>query len=279
MKIKVKKILNNIFLYLVYIGAGIFAFLPILWVISTSFKPKQEIFSYPPQLIPSSPTLQNYLYVLRGTPLPQYFLNSLIVAVLTTILVLILSSFAAYGFSRYTFKGKYVVLIVIIGTQMIPGITNIIPLYLIMNRLHLLNTYLSLILIYSAMNIPFSIWILKGFFDSIPTSLDESALIDGCSRIKAFYKVILPLSAPGLSTVAIYTFVMSWNEFVLALVLISTQIKQTLPLGIYMFSNTYQVSYHSISAACLIAIIPIITLFILLQDYFVSGLTKGAVKG
>jgi len=279
MKARTRKRVGDSFLYLIYFLAGLFAALPIIWVVSTSIKPRQEIFSYPPKLIPQSPTLENFVYVLRGTPLPQYFLNSLIVALSTTFLVLLLASLAAYGFSRHTFKGKYAILMVIIGTQMIPGVTNIIPLYLIMNKLHLLNTYLALILIYAAINVPFSIWLLKGFFDSIPFSLDESALIDGCSRLKAFWKVILPLSLPGLSAVAIFTFIASWNEFVLALVLISSQARQTLPLGIYMFSNTYQVSYHSISAACLIAVIPIVALFVILQDFFVSGLTKGAVKG
>lgn len=273
-----KKIIN-LFIYLIYIFAGLFAFLPILWVISTSFKPKDEIFSYPPKLISSHPTLENYLHVLKSTPLPHYFWNSLIIAIIVTFSVLLFASLAAYGFSRETFRGKYIILMVILGTQMIPGVTNIVPLYLIMNKLKLLDKYLSLILIYSAINIPFSIWLLKGFFDSIPRSLDESALIDGCSKLGVFFKIILPLSLPGLSAVAIFTFIASWNEFVLAFVLLNSQIKYTLPLGIYTFSNTYQVSYHSISAACVIAVIPVVTLFILLQDYFVSGLTKGAIKG
>ncbi len=170
-------------------------------------------------------------------------------------------------------------MMILLGTQMIPAVTNIIPLYVTMLRLHLLDSIIALFLVYSALNIPFSVWIIKSYFDSIPITLDEAAMIDGASRIYVIFRIIFPLSLPGIAAASLFVFIQCWNEFYLALVLTSTLKSRTIPLGLFTFQASYDIQWNLLCAASVVAMLPIIILFIILQENFVSGLTKGAFKG
>lgn len=249
-----------------------------MWIVSTSFKRTGDIYDYPPVWIPRQPTIQNYVEVLTFPNISHAFLNSIIVAIVSTLLIILLASLAAYGFSRYLFKSKRILMMVLIGTQMIPGVTNIIPIYLIASRLGLLDSLSALCLVYAAVNLPFSVWLLKSYFDSIPMAIEEAALTDGCTRIGALFRVLIPLSWPGLAASAMFSFIASWNEFYLALVITSSIKSRTLPLALYLFQSSYDIQWNLLGAASVAATIPIVIIFLLLQDKFVSGLSMGALK-
>ncbi|MEW6505857.1 MAG: carbohydrate ABC transporter permease [Chloroflexota bacterium] len=266
-------------LYIVYALVVIITIIPILWVVLASFKQPAEIFAYPPRFIPKHFTLENYHYVLTFTKVPKWLFNSIVVALASTIVALVLATTGAYGFSRFNFKGKAVLLLAILGTQMIPGVTNIIPLYLIMSKVHLTDTILALVLVYSAMRVPFSIWVMKGFFDTVPTSLDESARIDGCSWFQAFIRVVAPITAPGLVATVIFNAISAWNEFIIALVLTSSDKSQPLSVGLFAFQTQYGSDWQYIAASAVIGAVPVLIVFLALQQYFVAGLARGAVKG
>ncbi|HEX2864793.1 MAG TPA: carbohydrate ABC transporter permease [Deinococcales bacterium] len=266
--------------YTAYIVATVLALIPILWVISTSFKLTTELFVVPPHWIPQHPTLENYRFVLFGSPIPRMFLNSVIVALLTVVLNLAFATVAAYAFSRFPIRRKTGWLLVLLGTQLIQGVANTIPLYVMMRSLGLLDTIWALILIYSAANLPFSIWILKATFDSVPAALDEAAMIDGCSRFGAFRRVVLPLVGPGLLAAGTMVVVNAWSEFFLALMLTSSQASRTIATGMFLFQGQYGMSaWNLVSAAAVVATIVPLLLFAFFQNAMVGGLSRGAVKG
>jgi ABC-type glycerol-3-phosphate transport system permease component len=279
MAVNKENVLRNIFTYFLFIAVVLAAFIPILWIIITSLKRTIDIFSYPPVIIPVRPAFENYLKIFKLAEMSRTFLNSIIVATSTTVSVILLSSLAAYGFSRFRFKEKGVLMLILLGTQMIPAVTNIIPLYITMLRLHLLDSLTALLLIYAALNIPFSVWILKSYLDSIPISIDEAAMIDGANRLYIIFRIIFPLCLPGIAAASLFVFIQCWNEFYLALVLTSTLKSRTIPLGLFTFQASYDIQWNLLSAASVVAMLPIILLFIILQESFVSGLTKGAFKG
>lgn len=274
-----KRHFESFFIYLSYFIIAVVTLFPILWVLSTSLKSSGEIYKYPPNWIPETLKFSNYRMVFSLTDLPQYFLNSIQIAIITTVGVVLIAILAGYGFSRFLFKGKQVLMLLLIGTQMIPGVVNSIPIYLIMRELGLLDTLASLILIYAAVNIPLSVWLLKTFFDTIPLSLDEAALIDGCSHLRLLFTVLVPVSLPGIAATAIFSFIACWNEFYLALVLSSSIRSSTMPIGLFMFQSSYDIKWNLLGAASIMAMLPVIIFFVAFQDQFVSGLTKGAVKG
>ena len=269
---------KHLILYFLYVLTILIAFLPILWIAATSIKRTVDVFVYPPVLIPKIPAFDNYLKVFGLAEMRLTFLNSIVVALSTTVSVLLLSSLAAYSFSRFSFRGKSAIMLVLIGTQMIPPVTNIIPLYVTMLRLNLLDSLTALFLVYSAFNIPFSVWIMKSYIDSIPISLDEAAMIDGANRLYVLFRIVLPLSLPGIAAAGLYVFTQCWNEFYLALVLTSTLKSRTIPLGLFTFQASYDIQWNLLCAASIVAMVPVILLFIILQDSFVSGLTRGAFK-
>lgn len=273
-----KKILNETAVYLAYILTCVFALGPILWVVSTSFKEKGEVYDYPPAWIPRNPTVDNYVKIFTRLEIQQTFFNSTMVAIISTLLILALASLAAYGFSRFLFRGKQALMLAIIGTQMIPAVTNIIPIYVIANRLGLLDTLTALWLVYAAVSLPFSVWLLKSYFDSIPRDIDDAALIDGCTRLGTLFRIVLPVSWPGLVACALFSFVASWSEFYLALVLTSSIKSRTLPVALFLFQGTYDIQWNLLGAASVAAMIPVVIVFVALQNRLVSGLTAGALK-
>jgi multiple sugar transport system permease protein len=260
-----------------------FAVVPMLWMLSTSLKGQFAALQQPPEWIPSHPTLQNYITLLSptgdvGPVFLRYFLNSLIVSLTTTALGVLVAIPAAYAFSRFRFPGRDILFFAVLIRNMFPVVVFLIPLFILMRTLHLINTHLSLILTYMTFGLPLSIWLLKGFYDNIPEELERAARIDGASRFKAFWLIIMPLSSPGIIATAIYAFIGAWNEYVYALTFLNSENLLTLPVGLQRFFTEYATNWPGLMAAAFIMSVPVVALFLLLQRHFVRALTEGAIK-
>ncbi len=259
--------------------------LPIYWMVNTSFKHQPEIFRLPPTIVPKDFTLYNYTSILYGDlassiTFMTYFKNSMIVAILTVLFTLVLATPAAYGFSRVHFLGKRTLIYLILVSQMLPIVLILIPLYITFLKLRLLSTYIGLILPYLMFTLPFSIWMLKGYFDTIPLELDEAAKVDGCNKFQAMWKVILPNIRPGLTATAIVAFIMAWDEFIIALTIMDRDAMRTLPVGIIQsFVGEFAIKWGEMMSASVITSIPVILIFVFLSRQLIGGLTAGAVKG
>ncbi len=278
MQIK-KSFLIKILLYALAILIFMFSITPFLVMISTSLKPNEKIFTESASLISSSLTFEHYMNVFKHTNFLRYFLNSTIVALGTTVIGIIISIFASYAFSRFNFPGSTFFLFIILAVQMFPLVVLIIPLFIIMREFNLMNTYMGLIITYITFSLPFCIWMLKGFFDGIPFSLEEAAMIDGCNQFTAFIRVILPIAGPGIAATSIYSFILGWNEFMFALTFINDKDMRTLPLALNSFFGRFAVEWGSVMAASFIFTIPTMIFFLLVQQKIKTGLASGAVKG
>lgn len=261
---------------LVLVGMVVLA--PFLWSLSTSLKPRGDILTMPPEFVPWPFTLENYQGILTAG-FPRYLLNSTIVALCSVVVVVLVSVHAGYAAARYEFRGKAAMLFLILTGMAMGELSTVLPLYFFGSRLRLLDTYGILILANSAFIAPLAIWFLQGYFRSIPPQIEEAALIDGASRTGALYRVVLPSAIPGLVTVSLISFVHSWNEFILALVLTSSGTMRTVPVGIHLFLTDYGVEWGSITAGGILSILPVLALFLLLQRHFLRGLTAGATTG
>ncbi|MGD9360602.1 MAG: carbohydrate ABC transporter permease, partial [Desulfobacterales bacterium] len=224
------------------------------------------------------PTLKNYVDILNTSPLVDYAINSLIVASLNTLLCLIVGSMAAYGLARFKFRGADNLAFWILSIRMMPPVAAIIPIYILMKNLGLLDTPWCLVITYLTFNLPFVVWMMKGFFEEIPREIEESALIDGCSDFSVFFRIALPLVAPGLAATAIMVFIFSWNEFLFALILTGTK-AVTLPVGIIGYMKETGINWGYMTAGGILALIPVIVFMVLVQKHLVKGLTLGALKG
>lgn len=269
----------SISIHAILAGASLFAVAPLLWALVTSLKTQDVIVTYPPAWLPNPVTLENYALVVNGSNMPRYFFNSLIVAGATIVISLVIAAHGGYAAARFTFPGKNVLLFIILATVMIPGIAVLVPLYLTASYIGLHDTYWVLILIYSAWQIPTVLWLMRGFFESVPSELDEAALIDGCTPLQAFYRVVLPLTQPGLAAAAILVFVNVWNEFLIALALTASDHMRLVTTGLYYYVTAFGVEWGKLMAAVVLAIVPGIVLFVPLQRRFVQGLIAGASKG
>ncbi|MCL5986213.1 MAG: carbohydrate ABC transporter permease [Actinobacteria bacterium] len=274
-----KKYLNSVFTYIVLIVVSIGVLFPLAWTASTSFKFKRDILTINPSWIPPRPTISNYLNVLFDTSIPRNILVSTIVAVFSVITTVLIGAIAAYGFSRSRYKLKDVLMYLILATMMIPGLSNLVPLYIMFARFGQIDSLRTIVIIYSSWMLPFTIWLLRGFFDSIPKEMEESALIDGCTKFGAFYRIVLPMSFPGISAVSITNAIFAWNEFIVAVVFLNSRFKQTLPVGIQSFQTMAEAEWGNMTAASIIAVLPILIAFLLLRKSFVRGMIEGAVKG
>jgi multiple sugar transport system permease protein len=260
-----------------------FALLPMAWMLSTSLKSQFAALQYPPEWIPSNPNIEQYRRLLSpGNPVGQeflhYMLNSLYVSTATTILGVMVAVPAAYAFSRFRFPGRNLLFYGVLVRNMFPAVVFLIPLFIMMRWLRLVNTPFSLILTYLTFGLPLSIWLLKGFYDNIPPQLEQAARIDGASRFKAFLLVVMPLSSPGIIATAIYSFILAWNEYVYALTFLNDKDRLTLPVGLERFFTEYATNWPGLMAASFIMSVPVVVLFLVLQKYFVRALTEGAVK-
>ncbi|ABX32193.1 binding-protein-dependent transport systems inner membrane component [Petrotoga mobilis SJ95] len=266
-------------LFIILVIFAVYTIMPIFWVFVTSLKTPEEAREFPPSLIPKEVTFQNYQILFQDDQMMRSFLNSIIVAVPATLLCVIISALAAFSFSRYHFKGKKQLLAAVMGVFMIPITMNTIPLYLIFQRMGLLDTYAGVILAYQVLIIPLNIFILKNHFDTIPISLEEAAALDGASTMQRFTKVIMPLSWPGLSISFIFTFRFAWNEFVLPMILISSPSKTVFQVAMYRFLGLYSIDWGLLSAAIVIGMIPILIIIIFFQRQLLQGIQAGSIKG
>jgi len=252
--------------------------LPVLWMVSTSLKPLSEVNRYPPEWISPTMSLKPYSDMFFFLPFATYTLNSLIVAGSSTVLTLLIGSLAAFAFSRFTFAGKNVVLLIFLLSQMLPGASVIIPLFQLLQTVRLYDTWFGLILVHTAVLLPFVIWLLYGFFQTIPRDIEDAALIDGCSRMGALRKVILPLALPGIGATALFAFLGSWNEFFFALILTSSDSTRTIPVGIGLFVGEYLDVWNQMAAAAVLFSLPPLILFVFTRKAFIKGLVAGAGK-
>lgn len=252
---------------------------PIIFTAFTSFKTRAETFKWPPTYFPETPTLQAYKEVIFESPLPRHILNSLIVAGGTTIVVMVGSIFTAWGLSHYSFKGSGTVLLIFIATRIIPPISLLVPFYIIMSFLKLINTYTCLIILNTFLCYPLAVWMIKSFFDSFPGELVDAAIVDGCSRTGAFLRVVVPISAVGIAAVAIITFLWTWNEFLFAIIFTNTRAVQPVTVGAHYFVGDELVQWDSIAATAMFTALPGLIFFSIAQKAIVKGLTVGAVKG
>lgn len=253
--------------------------LPAVWMVSTSVKLPTEQFDNPPEIIPDEPTAANYAVVLRNAKMYAAFMNSVLVTASVVSLTLFLSVLAGYGFARFNFKGRGFLKIALLFGQMIPSVVIIIPLYFMFSKARLLDTHISMIIADMALTIPMGVIMLASFFEGIPRELEEAAKIDGCTGIGALYRVILPIAKPGMISVAIYTFIHAWEEFLFALNLTNSARTRTLPIAISMFSGEFAVDWGATMAAATVVAFPVLFIFLLCNRYFVQGLSDGAVKG
>jgi len=257
----------------------IFAVGPVLWMFLTAFKPENEIYTSPPTWIPHHPTLSSFRYIAERAPFGLYLRNSVLVALGTTTLGLVLGGLAGYAFSRFDFAGKRPILFGILATQMFPSVLVIVPLFQLIRRLQLFDTPYALILSNVTFALPLGIWLLKGSFDQVPRELDEAAMVDGASHLGALFRVVVPVSLPGIVATAIFLFIASWDEFVFALTFTSTNSARTLPVGLSLLTSSYEVQWGHLAAMSVMVTSPVLILFMAIQRGLVGGALSGAVKG
>jgi multiple sugar transport system permease protein len=253
--------------------------LPFIVMLSTSFKSQSFVLEFPPRLIPEDPTIANYATALGSANFLRYFVNSTIVAVASTVLVVLLSAMMAYAFVRFRFPGRRILLGLIVVGLTIPTMMLIIPQFLLARGLGLLDSLSGLVVFYVGSTLALNTFLLRGFFESIPRELEEAMVVDGASAWERYFRLVLPLSRPALATVAIFSFLASWDEFVWALTIINDPSKRTLPIAIALFQGEHSTSWGLVFAASAIAVAPVLAVFLAAQRQFVSGLTSGAVKG
>jgi arabinogalactan oligomer/maltooligosaccharide transport system permease protein len=260
--------------------AALIAAFPVVRVLGVALRPNDQLLEREFSIIPENPTLEAFGHVLTGTPFPQWLFNSLIITIGTSVVGVVFAATSAYAFSRFKFPGRGVGLTGLLLTQLIPATMLLVPLFILAVQFGLQGTYRGLIIAYSVTSIPFSIWILKGYYDTVPIELEEAARIDGASQLGAFYRILLPLSAPALAIVFLFNFLAAWNEFVLARILIgSSSDLFTWPLGILRFQAQFDTQWADLSAASILISIPIVALFLYSSKWLISGVTLGGVKG
>ena len=252
---------------------------PLYWTIVTSLKPENQIMKLPLKYWPSPITFDNYKYIWNNMGFDVYFFNSVMVTVISTVVCTVVSLFGGYAIARYPYKGKKLTYLILLVSQMFPGVVLMIPLFEIFKNMGIVNSPYSLILTYTTVRIPFCMIMISGFVAGVSPALEEAAQIDGCSVMGAITKIVVPTIAPGLVAAGAFAFVSSWNEYVYAFCFLSSERYFTLPIGLKLMKGEFSVAYGSLAAGCVMALIPVILLFAYIQKYLVSGLSAGAVKG
>lgn len=272
-------VLKKIALYVVLIFITFLTVYPIIQVFGISLRPSNQLYSTSLRIIPENASFAAYKAVLFEKDFFTWLWNSLIVAIATAVFGVTFASTSGYAFSRFRFRGKKTGLVAILVTQMFPATMLLLPLYVIMKRFGLVDTLLGIIIAYTATALPFCIWTMKGYYDTIPRDLEEAAVIDGTTHVGAFVRITLPLSAPALVITALFSFMAGWSEFIVARVIIARQELYTLPLGLESLSSTFQTEWANYAAGSLLVCIPVVVLFLVLSKFLISGLTLGGVKG
>jgi arabinogalactan oligomer/maltooligosaccharide transport system permease protein len=275
----IRKAWNHVWVHLLVWLFVIFAVFPILQIVTISLRPGDQLYSTEFKLIPDGATLAAYRIMFTEKPFLLWLRNSVIVSVGTALIGVALASLGGFALSRYRFTGRGAALQGILMTQMFPATMLLLPLYLLMRKLHLVDTLGGVMVAYVATALPFCIWTMKGYYDTIPVALNEAALIDGCSPFQAFVRVTLPLSAPALVITALFSFMTGWSEFMVARVMLASKELMTLPLGLESLFTTYQTEWANYAAGSLLVCLPVVGLFLVLNRFLLSGLTLGSVKG
>ena len=277
---KLKRSFDTVTL-LTYVGLAVglvFAFFPILWMISSSLKSNTEIFAYPQTLFPEEFTLKAYKSVFGDSEKLRFFFNSYLVALLVTLLTVIVSILAAYSFSRYEFRFKKTLSVFIISTQTVPPITLLIPYFGMVVAFRLYDTYAALVLTYMVFTLPYATLMMTGYFNTLPKELDEAVMVDGGTSFTALWRVVVPISIPGIVATSVYTFLLSWNEFLFALTLTKSTEMRTVPIGIQMLMGQHAYEWNEMMAMSVLGSIPILLMYLGVQRYFLAGMTAGSIK-
>ena len=277
-----KKSGRKIITVLLVVQVCAFALFPFLWMISTSFKPAEEVYTNTPAFIPDHPTAQGYVEMLTTESstfdFKKWAVNSVVIALMTMVFSMVPATLGGYGISRFRFRGRGALSYIVLTTQVLPGSLLMIPLYIIMGNLQLLDTRLGLVIAYATFSVPFCHLMIKVFLDSIPLSLEEAAKVDGAGRFRCFATVVMPLTVPGLVATGLFAFINGWNEYLFASTFMKSYENWTLPMGIASFQGQYTTNWGTLMAGSVLVTIPVVVLFLALQKHLVGGMTAGAVK-
>lgn len=275
---RLTRLARKVIIYLLLLVGAVLTTLPLLFMIATALKANVYIIETPPQFIPQHPTMQNFVDAWSLNNFGVFFSNSLIVAITATVASVTLSAMMAYAFARFRFPGKTILFASLLLTLMIPGLMLVIPQFLLARTLDLLDSRQGLVFVYIATSLALNTYILRAFFEQLPRELEQAAEVDGAGHVVIFTRIVVPLSTPALATVAIFTFLFAWDEFPWAVTAINSDANKTLPMAIALFQSAHQTQWGLVFAASLIAIVPVIVVFVVFQRYFVRGLTAGAIK-
>ena len=271
-----KRILLNLVTWSIVLAVAF----PLIWMVLTSIKPQNELFRIPPTFLPEAVTFEHYWRLLSQTPFLTYFRNSMVLAVSTTVLVIVVATLGSYSLVRFRYRGRESLATLVLFTYLLPSVVLIIPLYLMMVRLGLSNTVWSLVIAYTTFALPYALWLLRSFMAGIPEDLESAALVDGASRLGAFVDVILPQALPGIISTALFTFILSWNEYLYALVLVNSDSVRPLTTGVMnMLITAFNIEWSLLMAASVMMSVPLIIIFAFLQSFLTRGFGAGAVKG
>ncbi|MCX6135807.1 MAG: sugar ABC transporter permease [Ignavibacteriales bacterium] len=276
---KRSRFLQHAATHVVLVVFALISIFPIWQVLNISLRPGNQLLSTSLELLPAQASFQNYVKLIAERDFLVWLGNSALVSLTVTLTGVVFASLAGYGFSRFRFVGKKAGLLSLLTTQMFPGTMLLLPMYIMLINLGLINSYLGILIVYSATALPFCIWTMKGFYDTIPISLEEAARIDGCTHFSAFYRVILPLAAPALVITALFSFMSAWSEYIVAAQILQDTDLWTLPIGLKSFEASMSTEWGLYGAASIIVMIPVVVLFLALSRWLVSGLTLGSVKG
>ena len=266
-------------LYAAAFGLAAQAVLPLLWMLSTSLKPAREIFATPPTLVPGAPTLENFARLVSDSLFLTYFKNSVVVSGLTVLLTMLVGAAGAYSLTRFSFPGREAIAKLILCTYMFAPIMIVIPIYILARRFGIVNTHTALVLSYSSFCLPFALWLLRAFFQSIPIELEEAAHVDGAGRVRALLYIVAPLALPGLIATSIFTFTLAWNDYIFTRILIASDELKTLPVGVQDLFAAAVVDWGLIMAAGMLITIPALAFFMAVQRHLVAGWGTGGLKG
>lgn len=279
MSVRSRRLWNRGFLIAIAIASCAIIVFPYYWMIVTSVQPTARLFDYPPHLGPVDAQWQHYVDIFSHRPVAVWLWNSVRVALATTVAAMALGALGGYALSRFRFRGRGAAGFMILVTQMLPTTLMVIPIYMIFKSISMLDTLSGLALAYTTFALPYCLWMMKGFFDTIPRDIEEAAAVDGCSRLAILFKVVLPLSAPGLVATALFSFILAWDEYLFGITLTRSPATRTMAVGIATFIGEYGTPWDLIMTASAIATIPVLVMFLFLQRYLIQGLTAGAVKG
>lgn len=271
--------IGKVLFCLLVVIISVYALLPVLWGLSTSFKTDVEVYSLSPSFIPENPTLDNYRQVFGDRDMMCYLRNTVIVAITSTFISVLVALFGAYGFSRFKFPGRAGLLYSILFTRVLPRVCLLVPFYITLSNLKLVNTYQGLILVYLIIGMPITIWLLKGYIDALPEEVEEAAQIDGCNSPQVLFKIVVPMIAPALASISMFAFILAWNEFLFPLLIAKDTSTRPISVGLAFYIDEVGIQWGPMLAASMIMSAPAIAVFSYAQKYIIAGLSEGAVKG